>query len=225
MFGGAVAVGVTVTIFDVLPATGETVEPDLSRDVIGRLGMLVGQVIVLIVAGAIWFSPHRRSIIAWPIATILGVLAMAFWWPLVAGASAAGSFLQRTVTGDWPDPIAHTTLKALLEAPHDVWFWLMIVLAVPVAAVVEEMIYRGILQTSLVKLWGGSGTGRWAAIVATSIIFTGAHAAATGIGGLCTLFVLSIGFGWALERSGRLLVPIIMHATFNGANLMMAFLM
>ena len=36
------------------------------------------------------------------------------------------------------------------------------------------------------------------------------------------LFVLSLCFGAAYERSGRLTVPIVMHAIFNLANLAVA---
>ena len=41
---------------------------------------------------------------------------------------------------------------------------------------------------------------------------------------LVVLFVLSVGLGWAYEKSGRLTAPVTMHLLFNVANLALAFL-
>ncbi|MFZ9024246.1 MAG: type II CAAX prenyl endopeptidase Rce1 family protein [Anaerohalosphaeraceae bacterium] len=39
------------------------------------------------------------------------------------------------------------------------------------------------------------------------------------------LFILSVGLGYAYERSGSLLRPILMHIFFNGLSITMTLLM
>ena len=66
---------------------------------------------------------------------------------------------------------------------------------------------------------------RWPAILTTSVLFTLVHlGAVTSVDGLLALFVLSIGFGWVYEKTGRLSASITMHAAFNLANLLLAWL-
>jgi membrane protease YdiL (CAAX protease family) len=39
---------------------------------------------------------------------------------------------------------------------------------------------------------------------------------------LAALFVLSLGFGWVYEKTGRLEAAVTMHALFNAANVALA---
>ena len=49
-----------------------------------------------------------------------------------------------------------------------------------------------------------------------------AHPAALAGTVVIGLFVLALGLGWAYEKTGRLLTPIVMHALFNAGNLILA---
>ena len=82
-----------------------------------------------------------------------------------------------------------------------------IAFAVILAPIFEEMMFRGIFQSVL-----STSTGhRWIAIIATSIIFTLQHP-----GQHClAIFSLSVGLGYAYERSGSLFRSIFMHMLFN----------
>ncbi len=80
--------------------------------------------------------------------------------------------------------------------------------------------YRGILQETL-RLFGLS---RWLAIVATSALFAAMHLTIVEPYAIVPLFVLSVGLGWAYEKSGRLTAPVTMHMLIKVANLTLAFL-
>ncbi len=86
------------------------------------------------------------------------------------------------------------------------------------APLLEEVMYRGLVQQVLRQL----GVRPWPAIVLTSAAFAAMHWSIASPHALVPLFVLSLGFGWAYERSGRLLAPFVMHALFNLGNLLLA---
>ena len=58
--------------------------------------------------------------------------------------------------------------------------------------------------------------------VIASVIFALAHLTVVPPHGLAALFVLSLGFGWAYEKTGSLWAPFTMHALFNAGNLILA---
>lgn len=92
-----------------------------------------------------------------------------------------------------------------------------------IVPVLEEIIFRGYLQTSLTKY-----VGAFRAIVLSSALFASFHFAANqGINNfniVGTLFILSLFLGFLRERQGNLLPSIALHATFNGLSLLMLLL-
>ncbi len=153
-------------------------------------------------------------------AVLTGIAALLLFWPVVNCVAIAGAFVVELLTGSAPDPIAHTLLAQLVESPADVWLYVTVALVVVGAPLFEEVLYRGILQQALV----GAGMRRWPAILAVSVVFAFVHLGAVPPHALPVLFVLSIGFGWVYEKTGRLSASIIMHAAFNLANLLLAWL-
>jgi membrane protease YdiL (CAAX protease family) len=111
----------------------------------------------------------------------------------------------------------------------------MAVMAIIAAPVVEEIIYRGFIQSSILKL-----TSRpWTSIFITSIIFAGAHMlpailvaldkgqSLTGVipwYSAATVGVLGLCMGIAFERTKEIGVPITMHVIFNAMNVALATL-
>ena len=100
----------------------------------------------------------------------------------------------------------------------------LVVLGVPLA---EELIYRGLMQTGLRTGLGVGETRRargldWIAVGMTGVIFSVVHLGTADAHSLVILFALALAMGIAYERSGRLLVPIMMHAGFNGVNILIA---
>ena len=188
-----------------------------------QLGSYAAQTIVL--AAFVWLEVRaKRSARAQryglPWAALMGVAALLLFWPVVNCVAIAGGFVVELLTGSAPDPIAHTLLARLVESPVDVWLYLTIVLAVVGAPLYEEVLYRGIIQQALV----GAGMRRWPAILTVSAVFASVHIGAVPFYALPPLFVLSIGFGWVYEKTGRLSASITMHAAFNLVNLLLAWL-
>lgn len=102
----------------------------------------------------------------------------------------------------------------LLAADNPLWLRIyLIVLAVLLAPIFEECVFRGILFPLLARRWGiGAG------VFISSLVFASIHA---HLPSLIPLGVVAVGFSMGYLYSGSLWVPITMHALFNGVNLAM----
>ncbi|MHC4977271.1 MAG: lysostaphin resistance A-like protein [Planctomycetota bacterium] len=159
----------------------------------------------------------------------LGSFLLVYPWVLVAGGLATG--VERWMASrrgeKGPGAIAHDTLE-LLASPESMYsapWWAVVLLVVVGVAIVEELIFRACLQGSMRgALVDGKGEAsrdsrvRWLAIAITSILFVAVHAPVTPWHGLVPLAVLSVGLGAAYERTGTVIVPIVMHGVFNAVN-------
>lgn len=149
----------------------------------------------------------------------LGLLCLLALYPLLDLTSRVATIVEKWRTGSTPSVIAHETLQQLSRGPLDGWAWLTIGLAVIAAPIVEEVTYRGCLQGGLLRL-----TGRpWPSIAIAALIFAAPHAAVASPHALPTLFVLGVGLGVAVERTGSLGVSIVAHALFNALNIALMF--
>jgi hypothetical protein len=93
------------------------------------------------------------------------------------------------------------------------------------APIVEEVLYRGFVQTAIVRATAGVRGGAWLGVLVTSLGFALTHAGGSANvpwHALVVLFGLSVGLGVAFERTGRLIAPIVVHAAFNAGNLALA---
>ena len=158
----------------------------------------------------------------WPIARaiLLGVGGLIVFLPIVGLVGLISGQISQLITGNPPNPISHSTLTQLIESPQDVWFFTMSALVLIGAPLMEEILYRGLLQQIAIQL----GISRWQSIVGVSVIFAAMHFSAVEGSALPTLFVLSLGFGWVYEKTGRLWAPIVMHSLFNLTNIVLATL-
>jgi membrane protease YdiL (CAAX protease family) len=150
----------------------------------------------------------------------LGVLAFVLAMPVVQAASIGAVLLFRMVTGSDPDLIAHDTLQALHREPGNPAVWALVLGAVLLAPILEELAFRVFLQSAIMRIYRG---GAWLSIIVASLIFAGAHVGA-GIGAdqwhaIITLFVLGVALGLAYEWTRRPMVPIVMHMIFNAFNI------
>lgn len=110
------------------------------------------------------------------------------------------------------DQVAVKYLKALSETP--VLFWSTAFVLCTFVPIIEELLFRGFLQTWL-KRWLGPTK----AILCASLFFALMHFSTSqslaNINLLCALFVLSCFLGFLYERQRSLWAPIGLHATFN----------
>ncbi len=108
-------------------------------------------------------------------------------------------------------------LKSFADPEAPLWFSVyMMGLAVALAPLVEEMVFRGIALPLAAKYTSPAG-----AIIGVSLLFALIHA---HLPALAPLFVVAVGCSLAYIHSGSILVPITMHALFNGINLSIFYL-
>lgn len=136
------------------------------------------------------------------------VVAFLAVWPVCIGML----WLSQRVLG--PDPRDHPMLIAVMS---DSVFWqaMVVLSAVVLAPLAEEIFFRGLLQSMLRRY-----TRRpWISVLITSALFAAVHLPHAQTVG--ALFVLGIALGYNYERSGRLYAPIIVHAVFNAVNILL----
>jgi membrane protease YdiL (CAAX protease family) len=86
----------------------------------------------------------------------------------------------------------------------------VMVMAIVVAPVAEEMIFRGYLYPVAKRT-----VGPLLSLGATSLLFAALHGHAASVP---ALFTLAVCLGLAYEKTGSLLVPMVMHAVFNAVS-------
>ncbi len=151
-------------------------------------------------------------------ATLAGLVGLAATWPIVVTVTALAAALVVLAGGDAPSVVAHRTLARIVEdpaAPAAIGTIVMVIVLVPW---LEEAIYRGMLQGGLGRL----GLGRGLALLLASAIFALKHLGIAEPHAVLGLFVLGLGLGLVMERTGRLLAPVVMHAGFNAGNVAVA---
>ena len=140
-----------------------------------------------------------------------------------ADRQGGGIALVQRWMGAPPPALGHDTLLAIQSSgPADPWWWAAVVGAAIGAPVIEEFLWRGFLQQGL----KATGMGVRAAIAVSACLFALIHLPALPEGarlvGVSTLVVLGVAWGLLYERTGRIAAPILAHAAFNAANLLMA---
>jgi len=133
-------------------------------------------------------------------------------WPLVLAAMSLTILITRMWCGPQYQIPQHEALKLLTESGAVPLRVLLAIMAVVVAPVVEEMLFRGLFQTAIRSYLRRP----WPAIVIASLVFASIH---EDVSHWPSLFVLALGLGYVYEKSGSLLRPIFMHALFNGINI------
>ena len=131
---------------------------------------------------------------------------------LVAALISQGLFAQ-------PDQ-EHSFQPVLVvfrDAATPGWFrWWLAGVAVILAPVVEEVLFRGVVLPVMLQK-----NGVWMSLVGCSLLFAVVHG---HLPAMLPLFALGMGLGAAYLYTGDLLVPIGMHALFNGVSLLVLLL-
>jgi len=104
----------------------------------------------------------------------------------------------------------HPTMEALREPTQPMaMVALLWIGAAVVAPIAEEFFFRGLLQTFMAGVVGS----RWGAIALVSVVFGLVHYQQVYAAG--ALAVLGVLIGYAYERSGTIVVPVMIHSLFN----------
>lgn len=183
------------------------------------LSLLPFAIIGLLIAGArqvpgglrkVGLAPRRPlRDLGWAAA----VVPIAF---ILAGASGIITTELSAWAGYETSPIGHEKLKELHEDETGELLMAVIIGAVILAPLMEEPVFRGLLQTCLLNLFGSR---RWPALLITAALFSITHYWVVPWQNLVPLFVLGLVFGYVYERTGSLLTPVLVHAGFNAINI------
>jgi membrane protease YdiL (CAAX protease family) len=167
-------------------------------------------------------------------------------WPLITAAIILTMFFGEHIWGREYQMQQHEQLKLVTEYTQLPLRIMIVVVAVVIASLFEEMIFRGLFQTTIrsylearpsnagfrlkpaVGGWSpiARGTGHedrvtdrygaWVAILISSGLFAATHA---DTGHWPALFVLGVCLGYAYEKSGSLFRPIFIHSLFNAVSI------
>ena len=161
------------------------------------------------------FGIDRRRVVP---DLVLGVLSWAILAPVVFGVNMV---VLRIYGGRVRHPIEDWAVTS-----SSAWTWLLIAGSTAVATpIAEEFLFRGVLLGWLDRLAIGrarESTRLLAANVLVSIVFAAMHGPVWP--SPVPIFFLSIGLGVLYQRTGGLIAPIALHATFNGVSTMLLYL-
>jgi membrane protease YdiL (CAAX protease family) len=135
-------------------------------------------------------------------------------WPLIMATIIVTVFFAERIWGQEYEMQRHQELELITEHSQLPLRITIAVVAVVVAPLLEEMLFRGIVQT-MIRSFFEIGNGAWLAIAVSSGLFAIMHANAAH---WPALFVLGVCMGYAYEKSGSLLRPIFIHSLFNATS-------
>lgn len=207
-------------------------KPELAQDwqrlFSNQLAWILTTILSLLIAhsmfarGLVGFGIGRRSFAYEFGVSIAGWLAALCLTGLIVMASER--FLHRFFP-DYEQP-KHLVFQALQDPSLPRWMRTFTLagsfVLIPVG---EEVLFRGILQTSVQRLFPvrhGSFGHRWAAIILVGTIFGLFHVNTPQY--IPALIAFGLLLGYLYERTGSLIVPILVHMLFNGKSLLFDYL-
>ena len=130
------------------------------------------------------------------------VLVRVLYWPLERG---------------WPDTFNRSRVEQnardLYDLAHGGWLIGLVAIVVIGAPVIEELMYRGLLQGAAVRRFNDA-----VAVVAVAAFFALIHLRWVELPGL---FIFGLMLGACTLRTGRLGMSITAHMAFNGTGLLL----
>lgn len=204
---------------------GITATPTATRElaIIGVASYSTGIIVAIALAWLIHGSaPFAGFRLTWR-GALLGVFGAVLSWPIVTATGMLLVAAHEHWTGQPVPRVAHATLERVVAGTLDPWTIVLIGCAVIGAPILEELMYRGFVQSGILRATRLA----WLSVVAASIFFGMMHIAG-GAGmpwyAVAVVTVLSICMGVAFERTRDLSTPIVMHILFNAGNVAMALL-
>jgi uncharacterized protein len=144
----------------------------------------------------------------------IGIISWIIVFPIVLFSSQILELLTQLLlqVQHFPEQVAIYYLKQTLN--HPLAFIAAIVFIIIFAPLIEEFLFRSLLQS-----WLKSKMDRKAAILIASLCFAFFHFSpsqgSSNITIIGSLFILGIFLGFLYERQRSLIAPIALHATFN----------
>lgn len=157
---------------------------------------------------------------------LVGFGALLLTFPILQAVAIVGAIVYKQATGSDPDALAHKTLREIHAQPGNPWVWAMVFAAVIGAPIIEEFTYRLFVQSGVIR----ATRSPWLGILVTAAAFALVHRIADKPENavpwhmIPVLFTFGVAMGIALERTGRIAVPITMHVLFNAFNITLVIL-
>jgi len=213
---------------------------DRQKDFLDNLILCIGELItiaVIIFFAGIYFARklqgfglNIKTVVKDFFAAFLNLLTV---WPLITAVIILTAHFGELVWGREYQIQQHEQLKLITENPQLLSRILIVVTAVIIVPLLEEMLFRGLLQTAIRSYFEAfrsllvpqetpdekrtiDRNGAWPAIVISSVFFTMTH---VNTGHWPALFVLGVCMGYAYEKSGSLFRPIFIHSFFNAISI------
>jgi len=179
------------------------------------------------VVGYLWWLPCDRRRILWGNGrtslrrrgrdVLVGIGGLFVSYPFVMIiAHLMGVIVIVTLSPTKEEQVAVRYFKTTLEYPK--LLWVTVISIVTVIPIIEELLFRGFLQT-----WLRRHLHQRMAIVISAFVFSAFHFSLTqsysNIELLSSLFVLSCFLGFVYERQQSLIAPITLHMVFNAINI------
>ncbi len=212
------AVSLTASIAKILFGDLRSWQNDFLDNLILCIGELTAIAVIIFLARAHFarrlkgFGLNIKTIAKDFFAAFVNLLTV---WPLITAAIILTMFFGELIWGQEYQMQQHQQLKLVTEYSQLPLRILIVIAAVVAAPVVEEMLFRGLFQ-STIRSFFEIRNGAWPAILISSGLFTIIHA---NTGHWPALFVLGICLGYAYEKSGSLFRPIFIHSLFNAASI------
>lgn len=202
-----------------VPATTQGTYNLSPRDqvVISAIAALAGLAALLIGNQAFRHEGLRRLGLTWGrlrAAIPQGLLGIVLVLPLLAWVTIFTMVAWRVM--HLPHPEKHELLEVLGKTHDPKLASLLVITAVLIAPIYEELLFRGHLQTLLRYFLRRP----WPAILLASAAFAVVHPWWTQP----PIFFLAVCLGYSYERSNNLWVPILIHALFNATSVVVSLL-
>jgi len=139
-------------------------------------------------------------------------------WPLMMAAITMTIFVAELISGREYRMQQHQQLEMITEYPQLPLRIMIVFVAVVIAPLLEEMLFRGFIQTAIRSFFNIRNSA-WPAIAASSVFFAIMH---ENPGHWPALFVLGVCLGYSYEKSGSLFRPIFIHLFFNVSSIAIA---
>lgn len=219
LWGLGAAAGVVALMIGLVLASGVAIAvaaaAGMEGDALSLLTVAALSVAYLAVIGVVWLGARRRGA---PFAQALSFGTVP--WQTVAGAAVATTVFGRGVAALWGALLTALGVEIPLSeldptqlfAPGPWGVAATVLVAVVLAPIAEEIVFRGVLLPALRQRWG---TG--VAIAGSSAVFALMHITPVAI---LPIFLLALVLGYLFVRTRSLLVCIAAHALFNASGLL-----
>lgn len=219
-----------IQICEVLAAHLQDWQRAFLNNLVYSIGAIVVMAVIIFLVRASFvrrlkgFGLNIRSIPKDFFAAFLNLLSV---WPLIMAAIVLTTFVGKLFCGPEYQMSQHEQLQLITTYPRWELRMLVFVVAVVIAPVLEEMIFRGLIQTVIRSFFEIRGLGpkirdsAWPSIFITSGFFAMMH---LNIPHWPALFILGVCLGYAYEKSGSLFRSIFIHAFFNAITIIFVLL-